>query len=33
MVEDWAENGELERFVVFSTNDEVPGQPLFEVLD
>ena len=32
MVENWTEDGELERFVIFTTNDKVLGELVFEVL-
>ena len=33
MVEDWAGNGEFERLVVFSTDDKILGESLFEALN
>ena len=33
MVEDWAEKGEFEWFVVFTTYDKVGGEELFDALD
>ena len=32
MVENWTEDGELERFVIFTTNDKVLGELVLEVL-
>ena len=32
MVENWTEDGELERFVIFPTDDKVLGELVFEVL-
>ena len=33
MVEDWAEKGEFEWLVIFTTYDKVGGEELFDALD